>query len=126
MQGPGDIETARQMLEDAAMSNLVRGRYRSAQRHFVALLLIASIAVLAACAGGAEARRPNFVVIFIDDLGYEGYATGCFGKWELGASPNSSTQHGFDTYFGIPYSNDIWPSTHAPSREGSTISRRCR
>jgi arylsulfatase A len=39
-----------------------------------------------------------------------GYATGCFGKWHLGDQPEfMPTSHGFDTYVGIPYSNDMWP-----------------
>ena len=39
-----------------------------------------------------------------------GYATGCFGKWHLGDQPQFlPTSHGFDYYFGIPYSNDMWP-----------------
>jgi len=39
-----------------------------------------------------------------------GYATGCFGKWHLGDQPKFlPTRHGFDTYVGIPYSNDMWP-----------------
>ena len=39
-----------------------------------------------------------------------GYSTGCFGKWHLGDQPAFlPTRHGFDTYFGIPYSNDMWP-----------------
>jgi len=37
-----------------------------------------------------------------------GYATGIFGKWHLGDYPeNFPTRHGFDTWFGIPYSNDM-------------------
>ncbi len=39
-----------------------------------------------------------------------GYATGCFGKWHLGDQPQFlPTAQGFDEYFGIPYSNDMWP-----------------
>jgi len=39
-----------------------------------------------------------------------GYATACYGKWHLGHHrPFLPTQHGFDEYFGLPYSNDMWP-----------------
>lgn len=44
-------------------------------------------------------------------LRQNGYATGCVGKWHLGAfSPYLPTDHGFDYYFGIPYSNDMSPA----------------
>jgi arylsulfatase A-like enzyme len=37
-----------------------------------------------------------------------GYATACVGKWHLGHLPQFlPTRHGFDSYFGIPYSNDM-------------------
>jgi arylsulfatase A len=39
-----------------------------------------------------------------------GYATAIFGKWHLGdAQKFLPLQHGFDEYFGLPYSNDMWP-----------------
>ena len=39
-----------------------------------------------------------------------GYATACYGKWHLGHHPEFlPTRHGFDEYFGLPYSNDMGP-----------------
>src|SRR5262249_12436963 len=39
-----------------------------------------------------------------------GYATAIYGKWHLGHHPQFlPTRHGFDHYFGLPYSNDMWP-----------------
>jgi arylsulfatase A-like enzyme len=43
-----------------------------------------------------------------DLLKQKGYATACFGKWHLGHEPELlPTSQGFDTYLGIPYSNDM-------------------
>ena len=40
----------------------------------------------------------------------KGYATACYGKWHLGHHEKFlPKQHGFDEYFGLPYSNDMWP-----------------
>ncbi|MBA3483692.1 MAG: sulfatase [Pirellulales bacterium] len=39
-----------------------------------------------------------------------GYATAVFGKWHLGDRRRFlPLQHGFDEYYGLPYSNDMWP-----------------
>ena len=43
-----------------------------------------------------------------------GYATAIYGKWHLGHQPPFlPLRHGFDEYFGLPYSNDMWP--HHPT-----------
>lgn len=40
----------------------------------------------------------------------QGYATACVGKWHLGDQPEFlPTRHGFEEYFGIPYSEDMTP-----------------
>ncbi|MFO0063116.1 MAG: sulfatase-like hydrolase/transferase, partial [Planctomyces sp.] len=40
-------------------------------------------------------------------LRQRGYATALIGKWHLGTAPDfHPLKHGFDQYFGIPYSND--------------------
>lgn len=45
----------------------------------------------------------------------KGYATAIFGKWHLG-SQNAflPLQQGFDEYYGVPYSHDMWP--HHPNQ----------
>ncbi len=54
-----------------------------------------------------------------DVLKKRGYATGMFGKWHLGSRPPClPLQHGFDTYFGLPYSNDMWPF-HPEAKPGT-------
>lgn len=39
-----------------------------------------------------------------------GYATACVGKWHLGVGNLMPTRQGFDTFFGLPYSHDMWPA----------------
>ncbi len=154
------------------------------------ILCAATLLALPAAVGAADALRPNFIVINIDDMGYAdigpfgsklnrtpqldrmaqegrrltsyyaapvcspsrsalmtgcypkrvlpipgvlfpasavgltlqqrtvaellkaaGYATGCIGKWHLGDQPQFlPTRRGFDSYLGIPYSNDMGPA----------------
>ena len=39
-----------------------------------------------------------------------GYSTSIFGKWHLGFQEKFlPLNHGFDTFLGVPYSNDMWP-----------------
>ncbi len=43
-------------------------------------------------------------------LGKAGYVSGIFGKWHLGHHRKFlPLNHGFSEYFGLPYSNDMWP-----------------
>jgi arylsulfatase A len=47
-------------------------------------------------------------VTIADMLKDAGYATACVGKWHLGhRKPFLPTSQGFDSYYGIPYSNDM-------------------
>src|ERR1051326_5205347 len=52
-------------------------------------------------------------------LKQKGYATGMAGKWHLGRPKQFlPTHHGFDEYFGLPYSNDMWP-LHPEAKKGA-------
>jgi arylsulfatase A-like enzyme len=49
----------------------------------------------------------------------EGYRTACIGKWHLGTKPDCMPdRHGFDEFFGVPYSNDMFP---LPMLKGSQV-----
>ena len=46
-----------------------------------------------------------------------GYSCGMGGKWHLGhLYPFLPLQQGFDEYFGLPYSNDMWPVDYDGNR----------
>jgi len=48
-----------------------------------------------------------------------GYATAMLGKWHLGDRLEFlPTRQGFDEYFGLPYSNDMWPD-HPEAKPGT-------
>jgi arylsulfatase A-like enzyme len=56
---------------------------------------------------GKKGLHPDEVTI-AEVLGEAGYATAIIGKWHLGDQPAFlPTRQGFDSYFGIPYSNDM-------------------
>jgi arylsulfatase A-like enzyme len=57
-----------------------------------------------------------------------GYRTACVGKWHLGHLDSFlPTAHGFDLFYGIPYSNDMWIAPEIPAaadlvlREGVSV-----
>ena len=62
-------------------------------------------------AGGLQ---PSEITI-ASALKTKGYATACIGKWHLGHLPKyMPTSHGFDYYYGLPYSNDMDMRVDAP------------
>ena len=56
----------------------------------------------------SQGLHPDEVTI-ADMLLDAGYSTKCIGKWHLGHLPPClPTYQGFESYYGIPYSNDMW------------------
>jgi arylsulfatase A-like enzyme len=59
---------------------------------------------------------PPDEVTIAEVLKAAGYATGAIGKWHLGHRPQYlPTKQGFDSYYGIPYSNDMDKTPDAPA-----------
>ncbi|QDT15312.1 sulfatase family protein [Alienimonas californiensis] len=53
------------------------------------------------------------------------YATAIYGKWHLGDHPSLlPTEQGFDEWFGLPYSNDMWPLHPAYAKFGKAQADR--
>ena len=58
---------------------------------------------------------PASEVTLATALKARGYATAIVGKWHLGFQPHySPLRHGFDRYFGLPYSNDMDRTPDSP------------
>lgn len=58
---------------------------------------------------------PPEEITLAETLKEAGYATACIGKWHLGHLPEFlPTRQGFDSFFGIPYSNDMPIDPQAP------------
>jgi arylsulfatase A len=74
---------------------------------------------------------PKSEITIAEALKPAGYATKCVGKWHLGHLPAYlPTSRGFDSYFGIPYSNDMsasqWPVAYgapANANQAKSIER---
>lgn len=97
-----------------------------------AALLTGRYPVRSGMAGGAgrhvlypssEGGLPTSEVTIAGALRGRGYATACIGKWHLGrAEPYLPTNHGFDYFFGLPYSNDMDP-VNAKVRRPESLSQ---
>jgi arylsulfatase A-like enzyme/phosphodiesterase/alkaline phosphatase D-like protein len=60
--------------------------------------------------GNAEGLDQSEVTV-AELLKAQGYSTGIIGKWHLGDQPEFlPRKHGFDYYYGLPYSNDMGPA----------------
>jgi arylsulfatase A-like enzyme len=72
-------------------------------------------------AGGLPAEE----ITVAEALKARGYATGCIGKWHLGHLPEFlPIRHGFDEYFGLPYSNDMDRTSDAPQGRAAFLNPR--
>jgi len=64
---------------------------------------------------------PDEEITIASLLKKQGYATGALGKWHLGNWMNNPAahpmKHGFDSYFGLPHSNDMNPTGPRPKGE---------
>jgi arylsulfatase A-like enzyme len=68
------------------------------------------VGILGALGPAAKIGIADSEVLLPEILKNRGYATAIFGKWHLGHHPQFlPKRHGFDGYFGLPYSNDMWP-----------------
>ena len=67
---------------------------------------------------------PESETTLAEMLSDNGYATTILGKWHLGDQADAlPTRHGFDTWFGIPASNDMWSRQSVNQLEYNRISK---
>jgi arylsulfatase A len=82
-----------------------------------AALLTGRLAVRSGMAGGPgrhvlypkdKGGLPSDEITIPQAMKAQGYTTGCIGKWHLGSGPeHHPLKRGFDSFFGLPYSNDM-------------------
>ena len=69
------------------------------------------VGILGALSPSSKHGIHNDEMTIAEVVKQRGYATAIYGKWHLGHHPRFlPTRHGFDDYFGLPYSNDMWPN----------------
>jgi arylsulfatase A-like enzyme len=77
------------------------------------------VGILGALGPMAKIGISDREVIIPQVLKKQGYATAIIGKWHLGREPDFlPTHHGFDEYFGIPYSHDMG---HRPNNKNPEL-----
>lgn len=68
------------------------------------------VSILGALGPGAQHGINSEELTLAEMCKQRDYATAIFGKWHLGHHEEFlPLQHGFDEYYGLPYSNDMWP-----------------
>ena len=68
----------------------------------------------------SETGLPQAEITIAEVLKNAGYATGMVGKWHLGHNDGYlPTDQGFDSFFGLPYSNDMNPTTDLGHRKAN-------
>jgi len=73
----------------------------------------------------AKGGLPREEITIAEALKEKGYATACIGKWHLGSTPEHHPKHhGFDYYFGLPYSNDMPTHTNLPPGSVGSLNPR--
>src|SRR2546423_13500988 len=81
---------------------------------------------------GSEKRRviyanstgglPPEEITIASALKTKGYATACVGKWHLGQGPQHlPTAHGFDSFYGLRWSNDMEPAEKIPKNASANL-----
>src|SRR5947209_18185963 len=74
------------------------------------------VGILGALSPKSKTGISDHEILLPQLLKKRGYATALYGKWHLGDStPFLPTHHGFDEYFGLPYSNDMLPKPAHPN-----------
>ncbi len=71
-----------------------------------------------------ENGLPTSEITIAEAIKEQGYTTACIGKWHLGdAEECMPRSRGFDEFFGIPYSNDMYITPSLPISE--SVNFRC-
>ncbi len=73
-----------------------------------------------------EGGMPPEEITIAEGLKQRGYATACVGKWHLGDAPEFMPMNqGFDEFYGIPYSNDMYITPYVKISEDVLFRDSC-